>query len=64
MIHLQVPLEADLRLVVMITLVYWWHVWLATSLDALPHGIVAKILGENIIPIGQIWSTQPDGTQP
>jgi hypothetical protein len=26
--------------------------------------IVAKILGESIIPIGQIWSTQPDRTQP
>ncbi len=23
------------------------------------NGIVAKILGESIIPIGQIWSTQP-----
>ncbi len=28
------------------------------------NGIVAKILGESIIPIGQIWSTQPDSTQP
>ncbi len=26
--------------------------------------IVAQILGESIIPIGQIWSTQPDRTQP
>ncbi len=26
--------------------------------------IVAKILGGKIIPIGQIWSTQLDSTQP
>ncbi len=35
----------------------------AISLDALHHGIVAKILGERIIPVGHIWSTQPDNTQ-